>query len=141
VLRHKVIGVLGVAFKPDTDDIHGAPCLGVVPRLHGAGAVLRVYDPAATAKLKALCPPDDRLTYVDSVVEAAWDADALVILTDWDEFRSLDQERIRALMRTPIIVDGRNLFDPAAMQAAGFEYYSLGRGDATLRTERQPVRV
>ncbi len=141
VLRNKVIAVFGVAFKPDTDDIRGAPSLGVVPRLHGAGAILRVYDPAATRKLERLYPPDDRLTYVDSAFEAVRDAHALVILTDWEEFQSLDLGRVGSLMQTPIVVDGRNLFEPAQMRAAGFEYYSLGRGEATLRTEPKRVRV
>jgi len=141
VLRNKVIALFGVAFKPDTDDIRGAPSLGVVPRLHGAGACLRVYDPAATRKLERLYPPDDRLTYVDSAFEAVRDAHALVILTDWEEFRSLDLGRVGSLMRTPIVVDGRNLFEPAQMQAAGFEYYSLGRGEATFRTEPKRVHV
>ena len=139
VPRQKVIGVLGVAFKPDTDDIRGAPSFAVVPRLHDAGAHLRLFDPAAMPKLKALYPPDDRLTYVESAFAAAQDAHALVILTDWEEFRSLDLNRVRSLMRTPIIIDGRNIFEPAEMQAAGFEYYSLGRGDAPLRAERARV--
>src|SRR5439155_1150811 len=82
--------------------------------------------------------PNDRLTYVASVYDAAREADALVILTDWDEFRSLDFGRIRDAMHTPIVVDGRNLFEPPLMQAAGFEYYSLGRGDATLH--QKPFR-
>jgi UDPglucose 6-dehydrogenase len=141
VLRHKVIAVLGVAFKPNTDDIRGAPSLGVLPRLHGAGALLRVYDPAAVPKFTRLYPPDDRLAYVASPYEAARDAHALVILTDWEEFRALDLPRLRALMRTPIVVDGRNLFEPAAMRAAGFEYYSLGRGEATLRPTPRRVRA
>ena len=141
VVRHKVVAVLGVAFKPDTDDIRGAPSLGVIPRLHDAGAILRVYDPAAMRRLKALHPPDDRLTYVESALEAARGAHALVVLTDWEEFRSLDLGRVRSLMRTPIIVDGRNLFEPAQMQAAGFEYYSLGRGEVALRAEPQRERV
>ncbi len=141
VLRHKVIGILGVAFKPDTDDIRGAPSLGVVPRLHGAGSILRIYDPAAGPNLQRLYPPDDRLTYANSALEAARDAHALLILTDWNEFRSLDLGQMRSLMRTPIIVDGRNLFEPAQVQAAGFEYYSLGRGEATLRVEPKRVYV
>src|SRR6266516_4887630 len=141
VVRNKVIAVFGVAFKPDTDDIRGAPSLGVVPRLHGAGAILRVYDPAATRKLERLYPPDDRLTYVESAFEAVRDAHALVILTDWEEFRSLDLGRVRSLMRTPIVVDGRNLFELTQMQAAGFEYYSLGRGEATFLTEPKRVRA
>jgi UDPglucose 6-dehydrogenase len=135
VLRNKTIAVLGVTFKSGTDDIRGAPSLGVIPWLRAAGASLRVYDPAAMEKLKPLYPPDGRLTYAESLVEAARDANAAVILTDWDEFRRLDLSRLRSLMRTPIIVDGRNLFEPAQMQAAGFEYYSLGRGDATLHPE------
>src|SRR3989454_371550 len=119
VLRNKVIAVFGVAFKPDTDDIRGAPSLGVVPRLHGAGSILRIYDPAAGPNLQRLYPPDDRLTYANSALEAARDAHALLILTDWNEFRSLDLGQMRSLMRTPIIVDGRNLFEPAQVQAAG----------------------
>src|SRR5207244_11792725 len=110
VLRNKVIAVFGVAFKADTDDIRGAPSLGVVPRLHGTGAILRVYDPAATRKLEKLYPPDDRLTYVDSAFEAVRDAHALVILTDWEEFRSLDLGRVGSFMRTTIVDDWRNLF-------------------------------
>jgi UDPglucose 6-dehydrogenase len=135
VLRHKVIAVLGATFKPNTDDIRGAPSLTVIPWLHAAGANLRVYDPAAVPKLKKLFRPDDRLTYAATALEAARDANALVILTDWDEFRMLDLKLVRSLMRTPIIVDGRNLFAPAEMQAAGFEYYSLGRGDVTPGAE------
>jgi UDPglucose 6-dehydrogenase len=141
VLPHKVIGVLGVAFKANTDDIRGAPSLAIVPRLHGAGATLRIYDPIAARNLQKLYPPDDRLTYVESAFEAARGADALVILTDWDEFRALDLDTIRSLVRTPIVVDGRNLFEPARMRAAGFEYASLGRGETRLRAEPQRVRA
>src|SRR5438309_6604813 len=141
VLRHKTIAVLGATFKPNTDDIRGAPSLTVIPWLHAAGANLRVYDPAAVSKLKKLFPPDDRLTYATTALEAARDANALVILTDWDEFRMLDLKLVRSLMRTPIIVDGRNLFAPAEIQAAGFEYYSLGHGDVTPSAERQGTRI
>src|SRR5205814_2692672 len=122
VQPQKVICVLGLAFKLDTDDIRGAPSLTIVPRLHGAGASLRIYDPIAARNLQKLYTPDDRHTYVESAFEAARGADALVILTDWEEFRSLDLDRVRSLMRTPIVVDGRNLFEPARMRAAGFEY-------------------
>src|SRR5437016_3904036 len=113
----------------------------VVPRLHGTGAILRVYDPAAARKLEKLYPPDDRLTYVDSAFEAVRDAHALVILTDWEEFRSLDLGRVGSYMRTPIVVDGRNLFEPAQMQAAGLEYYSLGRGEATFHGAETDARM
>src|SRR3989449_5170053 len=118
VLRNKVIAVFGVAFKADTDDIRGAPSLGVVPRLHGAGAILRVYDPAATRKLERLCPPDDRLTYVDSAFEAVRDAHALVILTHWEEFQSLDLRRVGSLMRTPRTFSARAR-RPASRRSSG----------------------
>ena len=131
IVRHKVVAVLGVSFKGNTDDIRGAPSLTVVPRLHDAGASLRIYDPAAMPKLQAMYPPDDRLVYAESAMDAARDANALVILTDWEEFRRLDLDRLRSVMRSPIIIDGRNLFRPAQLEAAGFEYYSLGRGDVT----------
>lgn len=128
-IRGKILGVLGVAFKPNTDDIREAPSLKVIPGIEDLGGVLRVYDPQAAVNLARVHPPGDRLRYVGSAYEAAEGASALVILTDWEEFRSLDLQRIRGLMRTPIIVDGRNLFSPREMRERGFEYYSLGRGD------------
>lgn len=138
-MRDKVIGVLGVAFKPNTDDIRGAPSVAVVSRLRAAGARLRIFDPAAARNLAALHPADDRLTYADSAYAAAQDSDALVILTEWEEFRRLDVGRLRLLMRTPIIVDGRNLFDPAQMRSHGVTYYTLGRGDVHGRPAPQRV--
>jgi UDPglucose 6-dehydrogenase len=130
VTRNKTVAVLGAAFKPDTDDIREAPSLRVIPRLRERGAHLRVYDPRAGARVAQIFPPDDRLRYPESAYEAAEGAHAVVILTDWDEFRSLDWDRVRALMRTPVVVDGRNLLDPAQIRGRGFEYYSLGRSDA-----------
>lgn len=130
VLRSKTIGVLGVSYKADTDDIRDAPSLWVIPQLYERGALLRIYDPQALAKMAASHPPDARLQYVASAYEAAAGAHALLILTDWGEFRSLDWDRLRTVMQTPAIVDGRNLFDPAAMRERGFEYHSLGRSDA-----------
>lgn len=132
VVKNKTIGVLGVAFKPNTDDIRDAPSLKAIPRLIERGAILRIYDPHAVHRMADLYPPDDRLTYVESPDAAAAGADALVILTDWDEFRSLPWERLRRLMRTPVVVDGRNLFEVAEMRRWGFEYYTLGRGDLVL---------
>ncbi len=132
VVQDKTVGVLGVAFKPETDDIREAPSLKVIPRLKEDGAILRVYDPRAAGNFERIHPPDDRLSYVRSPYEAAIDAHVLIILTDWDEFRSLDLDRVRSLMHSPIIVDGRNLFTVHEMRQKGFEYFSLGRGDATL---------
>jgi UDPglucose 6-dehydrogenase len=129
VLRGKTVGVLGVAFKADTDDIREAASLRVIPRLLESGVTLRIYDPQAGEKMAALYPPDDRLTYAESAYEAANGAHALLVLTEWDEFRGLDLPRLRSLLRRPVIVDGRNLFDLAHMREHGFEYYSLGRVD------------
>jgi UDPglucose 6-dehydrogenase len=131
VVREKTIGVLGLAFKPETDDIREAPSLKVIPRLKAQGALLRVYDPQAARNFGRIHPPDDQLTYVLSPYEAATGADVLLVLTDWDEFRSLDFDRLRSLMRSPVMVDGRNLFSAEEMRHKGIEYYSLGRGDAT----------
>jgi UDPglucose 6-dehydrogenase len=127
VLRHKTVGVLGVAFKANTDDIRNAPSLHVIPQLREQGALLRIYDPQAAAKMATCFPEEAGLQYVRSPYEAATGAHALLIQTDWDEFRSLDWQQVRCLMRTPVIVDGRNLFDPATMRDRGFEYYSFGR--------------
>ena len=144
VLRHKTVGVLGVAFKGNTDDIRNAPSLRIIPQLREQATSLRVYDPQATAKIAAHFPDQPGLKYVLSAYEAAAGAHALLVLTDWDEFQSLDWQRVRRLMRTPIIVDGRNLFDPTTMRAHGFEYYSFGRSNAqnspdSELPERDPV--
>jgi UDPglucose 6-dehydrogenase len=129
VARGKTVGVLGVAFKAGTDDIRDAPSLRVIAELRERGAVLQIYDPKALSKMATRFSPDERLRYVGSAHEAARGAHALLILTEWEEFRSLDLTRLRSLMRTPVIVDGRGMFDPATTREAGFEYYSLGRGD------------
>ena len=132
VLRDKTVGVLGVAFKDNTDDIREAPSLRIIPRLLESGVTLRIYDPQAAGKLATLYPADEQLTYVESAYEASRGAHALLVLTEWEEFQSLDFARVRSLMRTPVIVDGRNLFEAGRMRKHGFEYYSLGRGDAIL---------
>jgi UDPglucose 6-dehydrogenase len=132
VTRGKTVGVLGVAFKAGTDDIRDAPSLKVVPQLRERGAFLRIYDPKAASKMAMRFPPDDRLQYVDSAFEAARGAHALLILTEWEEFRSLELPALRSVMRAPVIVDGRGLFEPARVREAGFEYYRLGHPDVVL---------
>jgi UDPglucose 6-dehydrogenase len=127
VLRGKTVGVLGVAFKPDTDDIRDAPSLRVIARLLESGATLRIYDPRAAARMAAAYPPGAGVAYVASAYEAARGAHALAILTEWGEFGDLDLRRVRGLMRTPVVVDGRNLFVAEEMRTHGFEYYGLGR--------------
>ena len=128
VLRGKTIAVLGLAFKPRTDDIREAPALKVIAALLAEDAVLRLYDPEAMENTRAIFPPQaNRLTYCESAYEAARGAHALLIVTEWDEFRRLDLSRLRELMEVPVVVDGRNLLDPAQVAAAGFEYIGMGR--------------
>ena len=126
VIRDKRVGVLGLAFKPNTDDIRFAPAIDLVERLLVEGARVREYDPEAMERARAVLPKVD---YVKSAYEAAKDAEALLIATEWDEFRKLDWEKIRDTMARPLIIDGRNLLSPRDMKERGFEYRSFGRPD------------
>jgi UDPglucose 6-dehydrogenase len=128
VVRGKTIALLGVAFKPGTDDIREAPALKIMRALLDEGVNLQVYDPQAVENARREFPPEaGRLRYCDSAYEAARGAQALLVVTEWDEFRQLDLARLRDLMEVPLIVDGRNLYDPDAVHAAGFEYVAMGR--------------
>ncbi|MGO8814902.1 MAG: UDP-glucose dehydrogenase family protein [Terriglobia bacterium] len=130
-LRGKTLGVLGLAFKAGTDDIREAVSLRVVQTLLDEGAILRLYDPQAMPNTQRVLPPSaGQLTYSTSAYDAAKGAQALLLLTEWEEFRQLDLARVRNLMEVPVLVDGRNLFDPDAVRQAGFEYVSLGRDGA-----------
>ena len=124
VLKDKTIGVLGLAFKQNTDDIRMSPALDLCQRLQKEGAILRVHDPKAMEKAKAVLKD---VTYVDDMNEVAEGCDALVIATEWDEFKKLDLDRARKVLTHPIMFDGRNLFDPAEMERLGFIYKSIGR--------------
>lgn len=124
VLKDKKIGVLGLAFKQNTDDVRMSPAIEVCQRLQKEGAVLRVYDPQAMDKARALLP---NATYVEEMNDVAEGCDALVIATEWPVFKKLDLERARKLMTHPIMFDGRNLFDPQEMERLGFIYKSIGR--------------
>jgi UDPglucose 6-dehydrogenase len=124
-LSGRTIGVWGLSFKPETDDMREAPSLTVVEGLLERGARVQVYDPEAMPSAREFF--GDRVTYSKSNYDAVDGADALVILTEWQPFRRPDLDRMRTLMRSPIIVDGRNLFDPAKLRDEGFEYYSVGR--------------
>jgi UDPglucose 6-dehydrogenase len=126
VVRGKQIGVLGLAFKPNTDDIRFAPAVELINRLVGEGARVRAYDPEAMEKARTALP---QIEFVNSAYEAARDSEALVIATEWDEFRKLDWERVREAMARPLILDGRNLLSPCEMKKRGFEYRSFGRPD------------
>ena len=124
VLKDKTIGVLGLAFKQNTDDIRSSPALDLCHRLQKEGAVLRVHDPKAMEKAKAVLKD---VTYVEDMNAVAEGCDALVIATEWDEFKKLDLDRARKALTHPILFDGRNLFDPAEMERLGFIYKSIGR--------------
>jgi UDPglucose 6-dehydrogenase len=124
VLKDKKIGVLGLAFKQNTDDVRMSPAIDLCHRLQKEGAILRVHDPKAMEKAKALLP---NVTYVDGMNDVAEGCDALIVATEWDEFKKLDLERARKALSHPIMFDGRNLFDPREMEQQGWIYKSIGR--------------
>jgi UDPglucose 6-dehydrogenase len=126
-LRGKRLGVLGLSFKGETDDIRESPAIELVQMFLAEGCTICAYDPAAMDRSKEVLPSGKNLTYAASSYEAAKDADALLILTDWSEFAALDLEYLNQTLRYPIIIDGRNLYDPAVMQHHGFTYLSIGR--------------
>jgi UDPglucose 6-dehydrogenase len=123
-LRNQEIGILGLAFKPNTDDIREAPALDVINNLLLKGARLRVYDPRAMPVARRQL---NSVQYCDDAYAVASGADALLVVTDWDEFKTLDLERLKTLMRRPVIVDGRNIYDPSRMRELGFVYRGVGR--------------
>jgi UDPglucose 6-dehydrogenase len=128
VIRGKTIGVLGLAFKSGTDDLREAPSLKILARLLAEGASLRVHDPRAMDNLSRLLPErPGRLVYCRAPYDVATGASGLLVLTEWDEYRTLDLARIRKLMEVPILFDGRNLYDPVAVRSLGFEYHGVGR--------------
>jgi UDPglucose 6-dehydrogenase len=126
VVRGKRIGVLGIAFKANTDDIRFAPAIDLINRLLKEGARVRAFDPKAAERAQAVLP---QIEYAESAYEAARESEALVIATEWPEFRNLDWAKIHGLMARPLIVDGRNLLSPREMKSHGFEYLSSGRPD------------
>lgn len=127
VLKEKRIGVLGLAFKQNTDDVRLSPAIELCHRLLREGASLRVYDPQAMDKARAALPPGPAVEYVESRDAVAEGCDALVVATEWPEFRELDLDRARRGMTHPILFDGRNLFDPDEMEKRGWVYKSVGR--------------
>jgi UDPglucose 6-dehydrogenase len=124
VVKDKRVAMLGLAFKANTDDIRFAPSMELIRRLLAQGASVSAYDREAMPRMRAVFPD---VHYCSDPYEAAHNADALLILTEWDEFRQLDWDRIRELMARNLIVDGRNLLDPATMMEKGFEYHAFGR--------------
>ena len=123
-VKGKTIGVLGLAFKPNTDDMRDAPSLDIIPALTEAGATVRAYDPESMHEAEKLL---SGLDYAESAYAAIDGADAMVIITEWDQFRALDLERVKASLKSDIVVDLRNIYSPEDMAKRGFTYISVGR--------------
>jgi UDPglucose 6-dehydrogenase len=123
-LEDKTIAILGLAFKPDTDDIREAPAIKIINDLSAAGARIRAYDPAAMESARSILPD---VHYCEDEYGAVRGCDGLVVVTEWNQFRSLDIERLKQLMRQPNIIDLRNIYEPETLRAAGFKYLGMGR--------------
>lgn len=128
ILKDKKIAVLGLAFKPETDDIREASSIKIIKKFLDEGSFLRLYDPKAMENMREIFPEKSpQISYVKSPYEAVKEANALLIITEWDEFKELDLKKIKEVMDNPIIIDGRNVYDPSEVRELGFEYYSIGR--------------
>jgi UDPglucose 6-dehydrogenase len=137
-LRGKRLAALGLAFKGDTDDIRESPAIAIIKKVLQAGAIVTAYDPAAMGHAREAMPPADNLKYAGDLYEAATDADAVLILTDWKEFATIDMARLNRAVRFPIVIDGRNLYTPEEMQRHGFTYVSVGRRASYEAQEGKP---
>src|SRR5262249_9734744 len=124
-LAGRTVALWGLAFKPRTDDMREAPAISIIDRLLALGAAVKAYDPAATPMAKRLY--DGRITLCERSYDALSGADALGIVTEWNEFREPDFEKMRTLLKTPVVFDGRNIYSPEHMRALGFTYFSIGR--------------
>src|SRR5579883_2501395 len=124
----KTVAVLGLTFKPNTDDMRDSPSLTILPALKKAGAMIRAFDPEGMGEAKKLL---DGIVFCGGAYEAMEGADALVIITEWNEFRALDLKRVKELLRAPVVIDLRNIYKPADMAEAGFTYISIGRRSVT----------
>jgi len=123
-VKGKTLAVLGLTFKPNTDDMRDSPSLAILPALRQAGATIRAFDPVGMREAAKLMPD---LVYCEDAYGAIEGAEAVIIVTEWNEFRSLDLPRIRRLMKQPVVVDLRNIYGPDEMAKAGFRYFSIGR--------------
>lgn len=124
IVKGKTIAVLGVSFKPNTDDMRSAPSVDIINSLKEDGAKIRAYDPQAMKKAKALIKG---VSFCKDAYDAARGSDAILIVTEWHEFEIMDLVRVKKIMKSPLIIDGRNIFDPAKMKKLGFKYISIGR--------------
>jgi UDPglucose 6-dehydrogenase len=137
-LRGKRLAALGLAFKGDTDDIRDSPAIEVIKMLLEAGALVTAYDPAAMERAREVLPPSEKLRYATDLYDAAKDADAVLILTDWKEFSEIDLARLNREVHFPIVIDGRNLYKPHEMLDHGFTYVSVGRPAAYQAQQGKP---
>jgi len=122
------VAIFGIAFKPNTDDVRFAPAIELMNALVREGAIVRAYDPRATEKARSVVP---NIEYCSSPNEAAQGVDAILLATEWEEFKNLDWDELRKIVARPLVIDGRNMFIPAEMAARGFDYISVGRAPAT----------
>jgi UDPglucose 6-dehydrogenase len=132
-VRGKKLAVLGLAFKGGTDDVRDSPAIDIVSDLLCSGASIVAFDPAAMARAEAILPKDQNLSFIGNAYEACADADAVLVLTEWREFYDLDLLRIKTLLRLPILLDGKNIFDPSHAQAAGLHYFGIGSNSTRQR--------
>jgi UDPglucose 6-dehydrogenase len=123
--RGKVVGVLGLSFKPNTDDMRDAPSIEIIHMLQHEGAEIKAYDPVAMDNAKTILKD---VTYCDNPYSVAEGADVLILVTEWNEFKQLDMKRIAGLMRQPVLFDGRNIYEPEKIRALGFTHRGVGRG-------------
>jgi UDPglucose 6-dehydrogenase len=132
-VQGKTLAVLGVTFKPNTDDMRDSPSLDIIPALQNAGATIRAFDPEGMKEAAKLMHD---VAFCANAYDAMQDADALVIITEWNEFRALDLARVKSLLRTPTVIDLRDIYDPQDMSAAGFYYVSIGRAPTEPQDKR-----
>jgi UDPglucose 6-dehydrogenase len=125
-VRGRTVAVLGLTFKPETDDMRDSPSLPIVSRLVGDGAVVQAFDPEGMEQARPMLPEGVR--YCHDAMAAVTGADVLVVVTEWNEFRALSPASLKAAMHGDVVVDLRNVYDPEAMRQAGFAYHSIGRG-------------
>lgn len=123
-LNGKHIGVLGLSFKPETDDMRESPATDIIKELQKRGATIKAFDPVAMEEAKHLLPD---IEYARDEYDAIKDADALLIITEWNQFRALDMDKVKTLLKSPKIVDLRNIYEPTEMRELGFDYVGVGR--------------
>ena len=124
-LEGKTIAVWGLAFKPDTDDIREAPAIDIIRKLISRGSKIKAFDPVAMENTKSEL--GENITYCTDIYETAEGADIVILMTEWNEFKEVDWERIKKDMTHPVVLDGRNIYDPAKLKALGFKYSGIGR--------------